>query len=104
MLEKVEHLMKNKDYQQAESVLSKCTKENSLSVPVLLARLRLEEKQGKSGQALKTSNLILFIQPDNLVVHQTKLKLLRDLQQFNQLSDCLVATLTLQPNIQFSQL
>ena len=54
--------------------------------------MKCEEQLNKYEAALKTANLVLFIQPNNQECHLTKLKMLKALQLFGSISDSLLAT------------
>jgi len=43
---------------------------------ILLAKLKCDEALNKYEEALKTANLALFIWPNNLECHQSKLRIL----------------------------
>lgn len=73
-----------------------------LSVDFLVLKMKIEEKIGKAEEALKTSNLILFLNPLKLEAHQTKIACLKKLEQFDILSDALVQALKFFPNVSFS--
>ena len=102
LIKEIEDTFNKSQYKASYELINTFLRENSPYLKVLIYKYRIEEKLEKFEDALITCNLVLFIQPNNLECHQSKLKILKNLQKFNYLSDCLVATMTLFPNLSFT--
>lgn len=73
-------------------------KDFTITLDLLLIKMKCEQNLTKFEEALKSANMILFIQPNNFECHTAKLTILKNLNRYNLLSDCLLATKTLFPN------
>jgi len=91
-----------RDFKKVYELAVKTCKENTTNLDVLKYKMKAEEELGKVEDALHTANLILMIQPYYMDSHQTKIRLLKKLQKYNELSDSLLATKTLFPQLTFT--
>jgi len=73
-----------------------------LSIDFLLYKMKTLEKLGKFEEALNTCNMILFLQPLNSECHQLKISILKNLQQYYNLSESLVQALKFHPHLSFN--
>lgn len=90
------------EYRQAYDALTDYLKENTLTLPLIIWKVRLEFQLKKYEDCLNSCNFLLFLQPNNMECHQIKINVLKIQQKFNCLSDSLVVAMTLFPNASFS--
>ncbi|CAK84668.1 unnamed protein product (macronuclear) [Paramecium tetraurelia] len=87
-------------------------KSNDISFELMLMKMKFEEKLKKNEQALKTwyyniiksSNFLLFLQPNSQELHIRKLNILKQLQYFKEISDELLIIKQLFPQVNLMQI
>ncbi|EAR83427.1 hypothetical protein TTHERM_00939160 (macronuclear) [Tetrahymena thermophila SB210] len=103
IIKKLSDMFGGRDYKKVYELATKIFKENTTNMEILRYKMKSEEELGKIEDALRTANMMLMIQPFNMECHQTKIRLLKKLQKFNELSDSLVATKILFPQLTLNQ-
>ena len=101
-LQKIYEKYEAQDYKKSYELIKHLLKHTTYSLEILIVKLKCEEALNKYDEALKTANFVLWIWPNNLECHQSKLRILQNLSKFNHLTDCLILSKTLFPNISFN--
>jgi len=90
-------------YDKCSELIQGAGQLHQLSIDFLILKMKTLEKLGKFEEALNTCNMILFMQPLNHECHQLKISILKNLQQYSDLSDALVQALKFHPHLSFNQ-
>lgn len=97
IVKKLQDMFNGRDYKKVYELAVKTLKETTTNIEVMRYKMKSEEELGKIEDALRTANLILMVQPFHMECHMTKIRILKKLQKYNELSDSLLATKTLFP-------
>lgn len=98
-ISKINEKFNNQDYKKCYELIKHLASNSTYSLNLLRIKIRCEEALTRYDDALKSINMILFLIPNDLESHKAKIRILKKLQQFNNLSESLVVAKTLFPNL-----